>query len=76
MTRFGHKEQLQFDPEIEKTVCGLRKASKQRQQQEFKGNSSFVEGISIDSREYLAVKKTMENDNRTLRQSAAPPLNQ
>ena len=60
VTRSLKQASLQFDPEIEKTAKGLRKEAKKR------------------LHAYKAVHETEENmaENQTLRELAAPDLNQ
>ncbi|KAE8705810.1 tRNA dimethylallyltransferase 2 [Hibiscus syriacus] len=77
-TQEKHPSELQYDPEIEKTTRRLRKETNLRNKQASYSSSPESESAVnlVDSSSDFEIEGTMANEERTLRELAAPNVNQ
>ena len=70
VTRSSNQGDLQYDPEIERTLCRLRKeARKNSEEHNLALDSMFASNFDLEEEEVMA-------ENLTLKELAAPDLNQ
>ena len=75
MTRSSHKGELEYNPEIERTARRLRKEAKERKSRS-SSRVNFEVDLTICGRSILYEEDEMADAERTLRELAAPDMNQ